>query len=231
MGDRGGTARRVVGNNALSLVFGLFFLASLVGQGWAGWAQFNDQQRAEGLGEIGLAEYLMSADFAVDVAENWQSEYLQFLVFIVLAMWLVQKGSTESKQPGEEGLETDEEQKVGDHTQPDSPAWAQAGGWRTWTLSWSLTLLMAAIFLASWGTQWVAGWAAYNETRLQNLQDPVTLVAYLGGPDFWARTLQNWQSEFLAVGSMIVLSVFLRQRGSPQSKPVGEPHATTAAEG
>ena len=77
----------------------------------------------------------------------------------------------------------------------------------------------------------MAGWAAYNETRLQNLQDPVTLVAYLGGPDFWARTLQNWQSEFLAVGSMIVLSVFLRQRGSPQSKPVGEPHATTAAEG
>ncbi|CAA9319427.1 MAG: hypothetical protein AVDCRST_MAG48-2547 [uncultured Friedmanniella sp.] len=231
MAEDPSTTRRVLGNNALSLAFAAFFVASLLGQGWAGWAQFNDQQQLEGLGKISLAEYLTSADFAVDVAENWQSEYLQFLVFIVLAMWLVQKGSTESKTPGEEGLETDEEQKLGDHTEPDSPAWAQAGGWRTWTLSWSLTLVMTSIFLASWATQWVAGWAAYNETRLQNMSDPVALFGYLGKADFWSRSLQNWQSEFLAVGSMVIFSVFLRQRGSPQSKPVGEPHATTAAEG
>jgi hypothetical protein len=231
MADDASTTRRGLGNNALGLTFAAIFMASLLGHGWAGWAQFNDQQQSEGLGKISLAEYLTSADFAVDVAENWQSEYLQFLVFIVLAMWLVQKGSTESKTPGEEGLETDEEQKLGDHTEPDSPPWAQAGGWRTWTLSWSLTLVMASIFLASWTTQWVAGWAAYNQTRLQNLAEPVALVGYLGKADFWSRTLQNWQSEFLAVGSMVIFSVFLRQRGSPQSKPVGEPHATTAAEG
>jgi hypothetical protein len=90
---------------------------------------------------------------------------------------------------------------------------------------------MAAIFLASWLVQSVAGWAAYNETRLQRLQDPVGWGSYLVNADFWARTLQNWQSEFLAVGSMAVLSIYLRQRGSPESKPVGQPHHSTGVEG
>jgi hypothetical protein len=223
--------RRFLTYNGLSLAFGLLFLLSLAGQAWAGWAQFNNQQHAESLGKVTLAEYLMSADFAVDVSENWQSEYLQFVVFVVLTIWLVQKGSTESSEVGEAGLEGDEEQKLGQHTEPDSPAWAKAGGWRTWALSWSLLIVMTAIFLASWATQGVAGWAAYNETRLQNLQDPLTLGGYLTNADFWARTLQNWQSEFLAVGSMVIFSVYLRQRGSAQSKPVGEPHESTAAEG
>lgn len=223
--------RTFVQDNALSLVFGLLFLASLVGQAWAGWVQLNDIQHAEGLGRLTLAQYLTSADFAVDVTENWQSEYLQFLVYIMLTIWLVQKGSTESKKPGQEGPETDAEQKLGWHAPPDAPAWAKAGGWRTWLLSWSLFLMMAAIFLVSWGTQLVAGWAAFNETRLQNLQDPLSLGAYAHNADFWARTLQNWQSEFLAVGSMAIFTVYLRQRGSTQSKPVGEPHASTGAEG
>jgi hypothetical protein len=224
-------ARGFVEDNALSLVFGLLFLASLAGQAWAGWAQLNQAQHAEGLGKVRLGEYLTSADFAVDVVENWQSEYLQFLVYIMLTIWLVQKGSTESKKPGEEGPETDEQQKLGWHAPPDAPRWAKAGGWRTWTFSWSLMLMMSAIFLVSWGAQLVAGWAAFNETRLQNLQDPIALGGYLANADFWSRTLQNWQSEFLAVGSMAIFTVYLRQRGSTQSKPVGEPHDSTGAEG
>ena len=218
-------------DNALSLVFGVLFLATAFGQGWAGWAQYNDQQHAQSLGKVTLGEYLMSAEFAVDITENWQSEYLQFLVYVMLTIWLVQKGSTESKQPGKEGPETDEEQKLGWHAQPDSPAWAKAGGWRTWVFSWSLFAMMAAIFLGSWGAQLVAGWAAFNETRLQNLQDPLSLGSYALNADFWARSLQNWQSEFLAIGSMAIFTVYLRQRGSSQSKPVGEPHETTGAEG
>ena len=231
MAEPRNAVRRVLKDNALSLVFGLLFVVSLTGQAWAGWAKFNNEQNAEGLGTIRLSEYLTSAEFAVDVVENWQSEYLQFLLFILIAMVLVQKGSTESKKPGEEGLESDEQQKLGAHTEPDSPAWAKAGGRRTITFSWSLTLVMGAIFLASWGAQWVAGWAAYNETRLQRQQDPLTLTGYLGNADFWVRTLQNWQSEFLAVGSVAIFTVFLRQRGSSQSKPVGEPHESTGAEG
>lgn len=224
-------ARGFIKDNALSLVFGLLFLISIIGQAWAGWSQFNNAQHAEGLGRVSLVNYLRSADFAVDVVENWQSEYLQFLVYIMLTIWLVQKGSTESKKPGKEGPETDEQQKLGWHAVPDSPKWAKSGGWRTWMLSWSLFAMMAAIFLVSWSGQLVAGWAAFNETRLQQLQDPLTLGAYALNADFWARTLQNWQSEFLAVGSMAIFTVYLRQRGSSQSKPVGEPHDSTGAEG
>jgi hypothetical protein len=220
-----------VRRNGLSIAFGLLFLGTLIGQGLAGWAFFNNEQVAEGLGRISLGEYLTSAAFAVDVAENWQSEYLQFLLFIVATIYLVQKGSTESKPPGEEGTESDEEQKIGEHADPDSPQWAKTGGWRTWTLSSSLLMMMAAIFVASWAVQLVAGWAAYNETRLQRMQEPLAMLDYALNADFWSRTLQNWQSEFLAVGSMAIFSVYLRQRGSSQSKPVGSSHESTAEEG
>ncbi len=211
--------------SSLSIFFLVLFLLALVGQALAGWLQFNDQQVAQGMGEIGLGRYLVSADFAVDVTENWQSEYLQFLLYIVATVFFVQQGSPES--PAHGGLGTDKEQKLGEHTMKDSPAWAKAGGARTTIFSWSLTLVMATIFVVSWLAQSIGGWAAFNETRLQQLQDPLSWGGYVANPDFWSRTLQNWQSEFLAVGSMAVLAVYLRQRGSAESKPVGEPHYST----
>jgi hypothetical protein len=146
-------------------------------------------------------------------------------------VWLLQRGSPESKELENVGRETDEEQKIGRHADPDSPAWAKSGGWRTRVYSSSLAIVMGTIFLASWLVQSVAGWAAFNETRLQQLQDPISWLDYLGNADFWARTLQNWQSEFLAVGTLAVLAVYLRQRGSSQSKPVGEPHTATGIDG
>jgi hypothetical protein len=155
--------RTFLRQNSLGLFFGAIFLAALVGQAFAGWHAFNDQQAADQLGMIGLGRYLTSASFAADVAENWQSEYLQFLL--------------------------------------------------------------------SWLAQSIAGRAAYDETQLQQQLDPVSWATYVTCADFWSRTLQNWQSEFLAVGSMAVLSIYLRQRGSPQSKPVGAAHASTGIEG
>ena len=214
---------------SLSIFFLVIFLAALIGQAFAGWAQFNDQQIAQGMSEIGFGRYLTSADFAVDVTENWQSEYLQFLLYILATVFFIQQGSPES--PTEAGFGTDEEQKLGAHTVADSPAWAKAGGVRTAIFSWSLTLVMGTIFLASWLAQSIGGRAAFNETRLQQLQDPLSWTAYVQNPDFWSRTLQNWQSEFLAVGSMAVLAIYLRQRGSAESKPVGEPHASTGTGG
>ncbi len=211
--------------SSLSIFFLVLFLLALVGQALAGWLQFNDQQVAQGMSEIGLGRYLVSADFAVDVTENWQSEYLQFLLYIVATVFFVQQGSPES--PAHGGLGTDKEQKLGEHTMKDSPAWAKAGGARTTIFSWSLTLVMATIFVVSWLAQSIGGWAAFNETRLQQLQDPLSWGGYVANPDFWSRTLQNWQSEFLAVGSMAVLAVYLRQRGSAERKPVGEPHYST----
>ena len=217
-------------DNALGLFFGALFLVALVGQFFAGWADFNNIQHAEGLDEITALEYVTSPDFAVDVTENWQSEYLQFLLFILVTVWFVQRGSPESAEIDEVGLESDKEQMLGRHLREDSPDWAKAGGARTLVFSWSLTLVMALIFVLSWLAQSVAGWAAHNETRLQRLQDPLSWWAYCQNADFWSRTLQNWQSEFLAVGSMAVLSIYLRQRGSPESKPVGAPHGADTGE-
>lgn len=221
--------RTFIRDNSLSLFFLVIFFAALVGQAFAGWAQFNNEQMASGLAEIGFGRYLTSADFAVDVTENWQSEYLQFLLYILATVFFFQKGSPES--PARIGLGTDKEQKLGHHALDDSPAWAKAGGVRTSIFSWSLTIVMASIFVVSWLAQSIAGWAAYNETRLADRLDPLSWGSYLVNADFWARTLQNWQSEFLAVGSMAVLAIYLRQRGSAESKPVGEPHDSTAVTG
>jgi hypothetical protein len=227
----GARVRRGLRENGLSLVFGALFLAALAGQALSGVAAFNEQQLSTGGEQISLARYLVSSAFAADVAENWQSEYLQFVLYIFATVWLVQHGSTESKQLGEEGTRSDKEQRVGRYAQPDSPSWARLGGWRTGVYSRSLGLLMLVIFVTSWATQSVAGWAAYNADQLSTRQDPVSWLGYLAAPDFWNRTLQNWQSELLAVGSMAIFAVYLRQRGSPESKAVGAPHRETSDAG
>jgi hypothetical protein len=223
--------RRALRDSGLGLAFGALLLAALVGQALSGNADFNARQLANGGEPIGLAAYLTSAAFAVDVAENWQSEYLQFLLYIVATVWLVQRGSPESKPVDKVGPESDEEQKVGRYATPSSPRWARVGGRRTTVYSHSLALVMGTLFFMSWGAQSIAGWANYNADQLADFTDPVGWLGYVGSPDFWNRSLQNWQSEFLAVGSMAVLSVYLRERGSPESKPVGEAHGVTGATG
>ena len=129
------------------------------------------------------------------------------------------------------GIESDERQKLGAHATPRSPRWARAGGLRTALFSHSLVLVMGAIWLASWFAQSVSGWSDYNADQLEHEQPRVGWLSFLATPRFWESTLQNWQSEFLAVGSMAILAVYLRQRGSPESKPVGAPHDATGQTG
>jgi hypothetical protein len=222
--------RRTLRENGLSLAFGGLLLTSLVGQAFTGQAFYNEQASDAGLPTISLLEYVTSSHFTVDVAENWQSEYLQFLLFILLTIFLFQKGSTESKPLDKGGRESDRDQKVAEYAQADSPEWAKRRGWRLSLYSHSLGLTMGLVFVLSWLAQFVAGHSAYNAEQLQELSDPLGWRDYLLAPDFWNRTLQNWQSEFLAVGSMVVLSIYLRERGSPESKPVGEPHGSTGSQ-
>jgi hypothetical protein len=225
MSSRSG--RSFLKDNALSLTFFALFLMALLGQALTGLADFNAEMVAEGLDPISFGRYVTSSSFAVDVAENWQSEYLQFTLFIILTVWLLQRGSPESKAPGAEGSSTNADQKVAREAAPDSPRWARSGGWRSQLYGQSLGLLMLSIFLLSWLAQAVAGSTAYSAVRLRSLQNPVGVVEYVQSADFWSRTLQNWQSEFLAVASMVIFSIYLRQRGSSESKPVGEPHEST----
>ncbi len=221
----------VLRENSLSLFFLAIFAATLAAQAFVGHADFNHDQAAHHNAPISLGRYLSSSAFLVDVMENWQSEYLQFTLFILATVWLVQRGSTESKEPGEEGGESDDKQKLGEHLQPDSPKWARAGGLQTLVYSNSLVLAMTVIWLSSWFAQLVTGRIEYNENQLDHQEAPLTLMQYAGSSDFWNRTVQNWQSEFLAVASMVLFSIWLRQRGSSQSKPVGEAHAATSTEG
>ncbi|MFD1151670.1 DUF6766 family protein [Saccharothrix hoggarensis] len=223
--------KRFLRDNGLGLAFGLLFLATLVAQSFAGNADVNQRRLADGGDPIDWWAYVTSSDFAVDVAENWQSEYLQFFLFIFATVWLMQRGSPESKPASRIGAESDEAQLLGEHLKPESPPWAKAGGWRTALFSNSLGLVMLGLFVGSWLTQSIAGRSAYNNDQLNDFQDPVTWWEYVVSADFWNRSLQNWQSEFLAIGSMAVLSVYLRQRGSPESKPVGTPHDRTDEQG
>jgi hypothetical protein len=222
--------RSFLRHNSLSLAFLALFLVALVFQAIAGHADFNEDQVRHGDAELSLGGYVLSSEFATAVLENWQSEYLQFTLFILLTVWLIQRGSPESKEPHRSGRESDETQMVGEHAGESSPRWARARGWRLRLYENSLLIVMAAIWLGSWVAQSVTGVAEYNAERLDHQELPVSWGDYLTRADFWEKTLQNWQSEFLAVGSMAILAVYLRQRGSPESKPVGAAHHSTGTE-
>ncbi|OCG74743.1 DUF6766 family protein [Microbacterium sediminis] len=221
---------RFVKDAGLSLFFLAIFVLALVGQAFAGHAQNNEELLRHGQPPESMWQFVTSSEFAVDVAENWQSEFFQFFLFILMTVWLVQHGSPESKKPGDEGLGSDADQLLGPHARPDSPAWAKVEGARRWLLSNSLLLVMGAVFVFSWLAQSLAGAAVANEEAMQHGEPPMTWLAYLGTADFWNRTLQNWQSEFLAVGCMVAFSIYLRQRGSAESKPVGTPHHVSSEE-
>jgi hypothetical protein len=229
--------RRFLRDNGLALFFLVIFLGSLGGQAIAGHNLYNEQQEEHAAllhqkpETISLGRYLTSSNYAQAVTENWQSEYLQFMLFIIATIWLVQRGSTESKLPGREGLESERDQELGEHAGPQAPKWARARGVRRLIYSQSLLIVMALIFFASWFAQSVSGWSVYNQDAMDHKQPAISWVSYLGSSDFWQDTLQNWQSEFLAIGSVVIFTVFLRSRGSAQSKPVGSPHGETAVVG
>ena len=218
-------------NNSLSLFFLFLFLITVFAQSLAGQRAYNQEQLEHGSPTISYARYLVSSDFGQAVTENWQSEFLQFTFFILATVWLIQRGSNESKKPEDIGLESDQKQLIGPYAQQNSPAWAKVGGVRTWIFSNSLLLVMTAIFFASWFAQSATGWTKYNAEEREHDEPAVSWSGYVTSADFWEDTLQNWQSEFLAVGTMAVFTIYLRQRGSPESKPVGAPHQETASSG
>jgi hypothetical protein len=223
--------RHFLRDNSLSICFGVLFLGALIGQAIAGHQDFNNEASAHHEHTISLGRYLTSSAFGQAVMENWQSEYLQFTLFVLLTIYLIQRGSPESKEPDKAGRESDEEQQIGVHADQDSPSWARLGGVRTWLYSNSLLILMVGVWLSSWLAQSFTGQSEYNDEQAQHHEPAVSWLGYVGTSSFWETTLQNWQSEFLAVGSFAIFTVYLRQRGSPESKPVGAPHHATGVEG
>jgi hypothetical protein len=224
--------KRFIKENSLSLFFLVIFIGALVGQALSGHSLYNQEQATHGEPAVSLWTYVTSSHFGQAVMENWQSEYLQFALFAVATVWLLQRGSPESKEPDKAGTETDKEQKVGRHATEVSPVWARFGDWRTTMYSNSLIIVMGLIFIGAWFAQSMTGWTDLNNEQAAHGEPGVSWLSYIGSSTFWESTFQNWQSEFLAVGSFAVLTIFLRQRGSPESKPVGAPtEDATGAEG
>jgi hypothetical protein len=218
--------KQALRENGLSLVWlGLFALA-LVAQSVAGYLQYNDDQLRHGQTAVGYAAYLTTSHFVEATMENWESEFLQMFLFVVLAAFLYQKGSAESKALDKE--EPVDRDPLLSRQKPDAPWPVRRGGLALRVYQCSLSLAFLLLFLVSFYLHAASGAREYNNEQSQHGgADQITALQYLSKPRFWFESLQNWQSEFLAVGSMVLLSIWLRQKGSPESKPVDAPHSET----
>ncbi|RYY86680.1 MAG: hypothetical protein EOO15_13835 [Chitinophagaceae bacterium] len=211
-------------NNGLSLVALGIFLISWIGQIYTGWHQHNEELTEKGAAALGLIEYLGTGHFIEATFENWESEFLQMGMFVLLTAFLFQKGSSESKDPDKASSEVDEEPKP---VPPDAPWPVKKGGWVLKLYENSLSLALFALFLFSFLLHWLGSWQNFNKEQSLDGKAGESAFEYLGNSKFWFESFQNWQSEFLSVFAMIVLTIFLRQRGSPQSKPVEAPDSQT----
>lgn len=211
--------------NALSLVLLLLFLGTAAAQIASGLAAYNEEREERGRDAVELSAYLTSGHFLEAFFENWESEFLQMGLFIVLSSKLVQKGSAESK-PIDEPFEGDEDPRHHRYD-PEAPWPVRRGGWILWLYERSLAVTFAALFALSFVLHGVGGRLHENEQRAMLGRAPLSLLEFIASSQFWFESLQNWQSEFVAVLAIVVLTIFLRQRGSPQSKPVAESHQKT----
>jgi hypothetical protein len=216
--------RRALRDNALSLtMFGLF-LVFLVAQSLAGYRSNNNENEEHGQPPESYAEYITSGAFVEATFENWESEFLQIGAYVLLTAFLIQKGSPESKDP--DGDEADADPRA-ERDNPDAPGPVRRGGVALTLYEHSLSIALFALFLLSFVLHALGGHAEYNTQQLEHGRAAVSLWGFVTSSEFWFQSMQNWQSEFLAVGALAVLGIWLRQRGSPESKPVAAPHAQT----
>jgi hypothetical protein len=220
--------RRVLRENGLSLVLVTLFVLIWIGQSIVGHREYNSDQREHRQPEVSYNSYLRSAHFWEATAENWESEFIQMFGYVILTAFLYQKGSAESKKLGDPDPVDREPRR---HKGRKVPWPVRRGGWVLKLYEHSLSLALFLFFLVSISLHAVSGAAVYNEDQAAHGQpEHLTFLQYAGTARFWFESLQNWQSEFLAVFAIVVLSIFLRERGSPESKPVDSPHHQTGSE-
>ena len=216
--------RRVLRDNGLSIAMFALFLIFLAAQSIAGWKSNNSDNEQHRQPPESYGEYLTSGAFVEATFENWESEFLQLGAYVLLTALLIQKGSPESKKP--EGDESDEDPRT-KRNDPKAPGPVRRGGLALSVYEHSLSIALFALFLFSFVLHALGGHAEFNQQQLEHGQSAMSLWSFVTSSQFWFQSMQNWQSEFLAVGTLAVLGIFLRQRGSPESKPVAAPHAKT----
>ena len=212
-------------NNSLSIVLVGLFAVTMVGQALTGWFDRNQDALEHGGAAIGFTDYLASGHFWEATGENWESEFLQMAAFVLLTVFLRQKGSAESKR-----IDAVEEVDVDPRTHaddPEAPGPVRRGGYLLTLYENSLGLTFAALFLLSIVIHAIGGHAEFNAEQAEHGQPPATLIAYVASARFWFESFQNWQSEFLSLAAMVIATIYLRQRGSAESKAVFAPHSAT----
>lgn len=224
MGGEKGHQQSWFYRNSLSLVLFLLFFIFLCGQSFTGWKQYNDQMQEKGELKIDYIKYLSTSHFVEATSENWESEFLQMALYVMLTIFLRQKGSSESKPL--EGTEEVDREPV---AKPDSPWPVRKGGLWLVLYKHSLTIVFLLLFLISFSIHTYSSLDDYNKEQILQNKAPKSFTEYLLSSKLWFESFQNWQSEFIAVLSIVVLSIFLRQKGSPESKPVDAPNSETGS--
>ena len=220
--------RRFLRENGLSLTMLGLFLLAFAGQILTGFREHGEEQVSHGGSPSSIGEYLTSGHFIESVFENWESEFLQMALYVTLTAILYQKGSPESRplspKPKDEGPKSRS-------TKKNAPWPVRHGGLALKLYERSLGLALFLLFLLSFVLHAVGGARLHNQDQaLHGGRSSLSTWQYLGTSQLWFESFQNWQSEFLSVGVLVVLSIFLRQKGSPESKPVESPHSETGSE-
>lgn len=211
--------RTFLRDNGLTIALVAMFLFSVLGMVWSGHAAHNDELREHGSAGIGVLAYLGSGDFLSALFENWESEFLQMSAYVMLTAMLFQRGSAESRDPDDPGRAGDELPAAARKRRPIL----------AWLYSYSLGIALAVLFVISFGLHWRASLTAANEEALRHGGEIQSLGSYVLNAQFWFESFQNWQSEFMSTAVLVVLSIFLRHKGSPESKPVAARNAETGA--
>jgi hypothetical protein len=219
--------KRFFRDNGLSIVNFALFLAFLLAMSLTGHRHYNQEQREHGEAPVTWVGYLGSGDFLETTMENWESEFLQMAMYVVLTTMLFQRGSAESKDPDKREPVDRDPHRV--QVKADSPWPVRKGGWILRLYEHSLSLAFLLLFLVSFFLHARGGAIAHSQEQVAHGGTAVSTAEYLTTARFWYESFQNWQSEFLAVFAIVFLSIFLRQRASPESKPVDAPHAATGS--
>ncbi|TIX98850.1 MAG: hypothetical protein E5V22_28765 [Mesorhizobium sp.] len=211
--------RTIFRDNGLTIVLVAIFLFSIVGMIWSGRSAYNQDLREHGSAAIGFLAYLKSGNFLSALFENWESEFLQMSAYVMLTAMLFQRGSAESRDPDDPDRPKDELPTATGRRNPI--LW--------WLYSYSLGIALALMFISSFGLHWWASLTAANEEALLHGGKVQSIGSYLLDAQLWFESFQNWQSEFLSTAVLVVLSIFLRHKGSPESKPSGASNSETGA--
>jgi hypothetical protein len=221
--------RQFFHNNGLSIVLFGLFVFSFIGQYLTGFKEYNEDQKAHHQPTVDYVGYLSEGHFIEATFENWESEFLQMGMYVVLTIFLYQKGSSESKTP--DTISHVDVIPDKDSMSKDAPAIAKSSGFGRKIYENSLSIALFSLFAMSFALHAYGGSKVYNQEQAQHGEpERVTAIEYIGTSRFWFESFQNWQSEFLSIGAMVVFSIFLRQKGSPESKPVDAPHDYTGSD-